>query len=146
MNLQELAAHLDQECYQPSIYCIGSGWRAYHDAYCIERIGGQFEVFYTERGQRGAVIHRGESESAACEAFLAALDRSQCSRAHCVGFFTSKSEADSLSERLVSAGIAVHRDEIPYSSKTGMRYRVFVFGRDKLRVQEIIDHALRPAV
>ncbi len=144
MNLQELSAHLQRECYQPSVYHVGSGWRSCEDTFCIEKIGGQFEVFYTERGQRGKAIHRGESESAACEAFLAALDRGRFSRAHCVGFFTAKSEADSLSERLVSAGISVHRDAIPYSSTTGMRYRVFVFGRDKLRAQEIIDHAIRP--
>ncbi|MDB6029284.1 MAG: hypothetical protein JWM68_5507 [Verrucomicrobiales bacterium] len=144
MNLQELSAHLERECYQPSVYHIGSAWGVCGDTFCIERVGGQFEVFYVERGQRGEAIHRCESESAACDAFLAALDRERFSRAHCVGFFTTKSEADSLSERLVSAGITVHRDAIPYSSTTDMRYRVFVFGRDKIRAQKMIDHAIRP--
>ncbi len=144
MNLQELSAHLQRECYQPSVYHIGPSWGACGDTFCIEMIGGQFEVFYVERGQRGEAIHRCESESAACDAFLAALDRERFSRAHCVGFFTSKSDADSLSERLACADITVHRDAIPYSSTTDMRYRVFVFGRDKLRAQAMIDHEIRP--
>ena len=130
MNLQELSAHLQRECYQPSVYHVGFGWGACGDTFCIERIGGQFEIFYVERGQRGEAIHRCESESDACAAFLAALDRERFARAHCVGCFTTKSEADSLSERLVSSGIIVHRDAIPYSSTTDMRYPVFVFGRD----------------
>lgn len=143
MNFQELSAHLQRECYQPSVYHVGSGWGACGDTYCIERVGGQFEIFYVERGQCGEAIHRCESESAACEAFLAVLDRERFSRAHCVGFFTTKSEADRLSERFATAGIAVHRDAIPYSSTTDMRYRIFVFGRDKIRAQEIIDHETR---
>src|SRR5579859_5172472 len=105
MNLKELSAHLQRECYQPSVYHVGSGWGACGDTFCIEKVGGQFEVFYVERGQRGDAIHRSESESAACDAFLAALDRERFSRAHCVGFFTTKSGADSLSDRLASAGI-----------------------------------------
>jgi len=144
MNLQELSAHLQRECYQPSVFHVGSGWGACGDTYCIERVGGQFEVFHVERGQRGEAIHRVESESAACEAFLAVLDRERFSRAHCVGFFTTKSEADTLAERLGSTSITVHRDAIPYGSSTDMRYRVFVFGRDKLRAEEIIKHEIRP--
>ena len=144
MTLHELSAHLQQECYQPGVYHVGSGWGSCGDTFCIEKIGGQFEIFYVERGQRGKAIHRCESESAACEAFLAALDRERFSRAHCVGFFTNKSEADTLSERFDSAGITVHRDAIPYTSTTDMRYRVFVFGRDKIRAQEIIDDETRP--
>lgn len=144
MNLQELSAHLQRECYQTSIYHVGSGWGACADTFCVERIGGQFEIFYVERGQRGEAIHRCETEAAACEAFLAVLDRERFSRAHCVGFFTTKSEADRLSERLASAGIIVHRDAIPYSSTSDMRYRLFVFGRDKIRAQEMIEHEIRP--
>lgn len=145
MNLQELSVHLRHECYQPAVYHVGSGWGACGDTFCVARVGSQFEVFYVERGQRGEAIHRCETEAAACDAFIAVLDRERFSRAHCVGFFTMKTEADMLLERLVSAGIIVHRDAIPYSSSTDMRYRVFVFGRDKIRAQEMIKHQIRPA-
>lgn len=144
MNLHELATHLLSECYQPSAYHIGSGWSSCGDTYCIEQIRGQFEIFYVERGQRKEAIHRIENESAACEAFLAVLDRERFSRAHCVGFLASKVEADLLAERLVSRGIVVHRDAIPYSSSTDMRYRIFVFVRDKIRADEIIKHETNP--
>lgn len=143
MNLQELSTHL-QERYSPGVYHVGSDWGACGDTYCIERIGGQFEIFYVERGQRGKTIQQVESESEACAAFLAVLGRERVSRTHCVGFFTTKSDADTLAERLVSAGIGIHRDAISYSSSSDMRYRIFVFGRDKIRAKEIIEHETRP--
>jgi hypothetical protein len=143
MNLQELSSYLQRECYNPNVYHVGPGWGACGDTFCIERVDGQFEVFYVERGQRGGLIHCAESEAEACAAFLAALDRERFSRAHCVGIFTTKSEADRLSDRLVSSGIAVHRDAVPYSHRTDIRHRVFVFGRDKLRAQEMIDPEIR---
>jgi len=142
MNVQELLIHLQHECYQPKVYHVGPNWSACDDTYCLERIDGQFEVFYVERGKRGETIHRCENESAACDAFLAILDRERFSRAHCVGFFSTKTAADDFSERLVSAGITVHRDVIPYSNSTDLRYRVFVFGRDKIRAQDVIGYTV----
>jgi hypothetical protein len=97
-------------------------------------------MFYIERGVRGKTIQRVDGESEACAAFLAILDRERFSRAHCLGSFSKKSEADALAEQLVSAGMNVHRDVIPYGSSTDLRYRVFVFGRDKIRAQEMIVH------
>lgn len=142
MNLKELSAHLRLECYNPDAYLVGSGWGACGDTYCIEPANGQFEIFYVERGQRGKTIQQFESESEACVAFLAVLDRERFSRAHCVGFFIMKSDADNFTERLISANVGFHRDTIPYSSSTDMRYRVFVFGRDKIRAQKIIDRQI----
>jgi len=145
MNLRELSAHLERECYQPSVYHIGSGWSACGDTFCIDQVNGRFEVFYVERGERGETFHCCESESAACDAFLATLDLERFSRAHCVGFFNAKSAADGLSERLRSIGITVHRDAIPYNGVTDLRYRVFVFGRDKLLAQGMIDRENPPS-
>lgn len=144
MNLNQLSTHLKEECYEPGVYHIGPGWDVCADTFCIEKISRQFEVFYVERGQRGEAIYRSESEAEACDAFLALLERERFSRAHCVGFFETKPEADKFTERLVSAGINVHRDAVPYNSSTDLRYRVFVLGRDKLRVQEIIGHKELP--
>lgn len=139
MNLQELSAYLQNECYQPTAYHVSTGWSNCGDAYCIDKIGSQYEVFYVERGERKQTFHCGDSESAACDAFLSFLDRERFSRAHCVGIFIEQSEADVLVKRLALAGIQVHRDVIPYSSSIDMRYRVFVFGRDKIRAQEMIS-------
>lgn len=138
MHMRELSEFLLQECYQPNVYHIGPGWESCGDTFCIDRVGIHFEVFYVERGQRGNVIRRCETEVAACAAFLEIIDREPFSRAHCIGFFTVQPEADALAQRLISAGIKVHRDAISYSSSTDMRYRVFVFGRDKLRAQELL--------
>jgi hypothetical protein len=145
MNLQELSTYLQRECYQPSAYHVGPDWGRCGDALCIEGIGGQFEIFYVERGERKETFGFYESEPAACEAFLALLNRDRFSRAHCVGLFSTKSEADRLSERLVAAGIVVHCDSIPFGSVTDMRHRVIVFGRDKIRAEEMIGQGSEPA-
>jgi hypothetical protein len=144
MNLQELSEHLLLECYQPNAYHVGSGWGDCGDTYCIDRVDGQFEVFYVERGQRGKPIHRVQTEAEACATFLDVLDHARFSRAHCIGSFTAQSEADALAQLLASAGIKVHRDAIPYGGPSDMRYRIFVFGRDKIRAEELIHLATRP--
>jgi len=138
MNLQQLAEHLRSECYQPAHYHIGLGWGACGDTFCIDKIDGQFEIFYVERGQRGKPIQRIEDETTACKAFLAVLDCEPFARANCIGSFVVKSEADDLARRLDSQGIKVHRDEVPYSSLTDIRYRIFVFGRDQIRAKNIL--------
>lgn len=139
MNLQELSAYLQYECYQPDGYHVGPGWSNCGDAYCIDKIGSQYEVFYVECGERRNAFYCGDSESVACDTFLSFLNREHFSRAHCVGSFIEKSEAEALVERLASLGIRVHRDIITYSNSADFRYRVFVFGRDKIRAQEVIS-------
>ena len=141
MNLKELSAHLQFECYQPNSYHIGSNWSGCGDSYCIDRVGEMYEVFYVERGQRNEATHRCVTEAEACSAILAELDRDRFSRAHCVGLFSAESEANVLAQQLGSAGIRVHRDSFLFSSPSDFRYRIFVFGRDKIRAEEVIDSA-----
>ena len=139
MNLKELSDFLQNECYQEHAYHIGSGWNACGDAYCLEQTNSRYEIFYVERGQRGKTIQSFTNEDEVCRKFVGLLNQERFSKAHCIGFFTLKKEADSTAEQLACAGITVHRDTIPYSSSDDFRYRVFVFGRDKIRAKEIIN-------
>jgi hypothetical protein len=138
MNMQELSDYLRRECYQPGFYHVGSDWESCGDTFCIDRVGDRFEVFYVERGQRGAAIRSCDTEAAACEAFLAVLDGERFACAHCVGIFTAQSEADTLAQQLASATIKFHRDAIPYGGPLDKRHRIFVFGRDKIRFDELM--------
>ena len=139
MNLKELSDFLQNECYQEQTYHIGSGWKVCADAYCLEQTNYGHEIFYVERGERGKAIQNFTNEDEACRAFIKLLNQQQFSKAHCIGNFTLKEEADAIAEQLISTGITLHRDAIPYSSSVDLRYRVFVFGRDKIRAQEIIN-------
>jgi hypothetical protein len=139
MNLTELSDFLQNECYQEQVYHIGSGWKVCADAYCLEQTNSNYEIFYVERGQRGKAIQCSTNEDEVCRMFIELLNRERFSKAHCIGNFILKKEADAITEKLTSAGITLHRDTIPYSSSNDFRYRVFVFGRDKIRAQEVIN-------
>jgi hypothetical protein len=138
MNLQKLSEYLLEECYQPFSYHIGPGWESCGDTICINRARDKFEVFYVERGERGKTFHIGENESDACKEFLSILDREPFSKAHCVGFFSMESDADRLAERLISGGIQIRKDAIPYGSLSDKRFQIFVFGRDKTHANKIM--------
>ena len=127
MTLEELSAHLQRECYQPNAYHVGSNWSGCSDSYCIDRVGEKFAIFYVERGKRDDPVHCYETEEEACDAFLAELDRDRFSRAHCVGIFTTQSQADALALWLDSVGITFHRDANLVASEH--KYSVAVIGR-----------------
>jgi len=142
MTLNELAEYLEMECYNPMAYHIGPGWERCGDTYCLDRSQEQFEVFfeifYVERGKRGAFIESFQSEDEACRWFISFLDQQPYSRQHCIGFFSDQATADSLVEQLRTAGVSAERSKIPSMQKVDRFYRVFVFGRDLLRAEEVL--------
>jgi hypothetical protein len=145
MNFQELSQHLRRECFQPSTYHIGTGWNNCVKAVCLDRIGGHFEVFFVENGERKPTFYRYETESEAGAAFLDLLESERFAHSHCAGFFTVLDQADALAARLTAAGLRVHRDAIPFGNSTEVRYRIFVPGQDKTRVQELLAKDRRAA-
>jgi hypothetical protein len=134
-TLEDLSRHLQAECYQPNAYHVGDGWSGCCDAHCIEKTRSGFEIFYVERGRRSKSIDVLGDEAAACQAFIAWLDRTRWSRGHCIAFTRSLGEIEEISEKLAARGIAAERNDLPaYAGPNDPRYRLFVFGTDKLIV------------
>ncbi|CAN5878020.1 hypothetical protein BH11VER1_BH11VER1_20420 [soil metagenome] len=146
-TLIELAGYLSAECYQPHCYHIGPGWRGCGDTYCIERTPAGYEAFYVERGQRSSLIWVEDSEASACLSFIALLDGEKWSRAHCIAFTKSLSEIEQINEKLASLGIQATRNDVPtLGGPNDPRFRLFVTGRDKIAVDQMIASGQIPPV
>ncbi len=66
MKASEVDQRLRDEGCNPSTYSVfGSS----HDAWCLDSRGGQWVVFYSERGIDSPPIFSGDSEEGACEFF-----------------------------------------------------------------------------
>ena len=57
---------------------------------------------------------------------------------HCVGFFRSEGEAQSLVLTLAQHNVPSWQDKIPYGGADDPRYRVFVTGKDIFKAKEFL--------
>lgn len=135
MNIRDLAQRLAEEGCNPSAYSIGSRGNA-SDAFCLTHQDGRWRVFYTERGLDSVPMFEAESETDACEYFLRHI--LSLRHDHCVGFFRSAQQAQTLCERLLAADIACRSDQIPYGGPEDPRFRVFVRGKAIFRARELL--------
>jgi hypothetical protein len=136
MNTDELAQRLDEEGFNPHFYCIGAGWRRLGNGFALDQVGDSYEWFYVERGQKGQVERAFTSEEEACRFAYEALSKDKWARSHMVGMFRSESEAADLARALSLEGIRSETDRIPYGGPNDPRFRVFVYGRDVLKVKD----------
>ena len=105
------------------------------DAFCLDKNGLDWVVFYSERGLDSEPIFKSRSEDEACTFFFEYLSKQQ--HWHLVGFFKSEDEARELEQKLAKSGMQPIRNDMPaYRKANDPRYRVFVVGKDILKVRE----------
>ncbi|ARD23012.1 SPOR domain-containing protein [Shewanella japonica] len=105
------------------------------DAYCIDKIWGEWAVFYSERGIDSKPIYTSDSETEACEFFYDYILKQE--HWHLVGFFKVEAEALELESMLDKIGIHSIRNDIPaFNAPNDPRYRVFVVGKDIFKAKE----------
>lgn len=110
-----------------------------NDAFCLDKKGNIWVVFYSERGLDSEAIFSPESENEACEFFFDYVTKQQ--HWHIVGFFKNESEAKELESKLVAIGVQPIRNDIPaYRTASDPRYRVFVVGKDIFKVRESLGN------
>ena len=135
MNAEECKKLLIQEGCNPQIYSVGSSGSA-DDAFCLEKIGNKWLVFYTERGRHSNPIYSSESESDASQYFYEYIMSRQHN--HCVGFFIEERNAFNFQAELNKKKIVSTSDSIPYGGTHDPRYRVFVSGKAIFKVKELL--------
>lgn len=146
-TLAGLADFLREEGYHPSAYHIGAGPLQGGDAYCLEQTPAGFEAFHVERGLRSDPFWVEPCEHSACRAFVALLDRDSTSRSHCIAFTGNRSEIEMIERDLATEGIRTRRNDIPaFGGSDDPRFRLFVEGRDKKRVDLLVEEGRIPAV
>ena len=107
------------------------------DAFCLDRRGNEWVVFYSERGVDSKPIYRSRSESEACHFFYDYV--MNLDHWHLVGWFEREADARSLEAKLSDLGIAFVRNDIPaYEFANDPRYRVFVIGKDIFKFRQLL--------
>lgn len=135
MNIQKLTEKLAEEGCNPSYYALGVRGAA-SDAYCLVRVDGVWQVFYTERGVDQAPMFVSADEAAACAWFYDLMMGMR--HDHLVGFFRSEKSATALQATLQQHNIPFFQDSIPYTSPDDRRYRVFVTGKAIFPARELL--------
>jgi hypothetical protein len=134
MKVTELRKKLLDEGCNPHNFAVLS---TTHDAFCIDKDGNQWKVFYSERGQNSDPIFTSTDESEACDFFYDLILKQQ--HWHLVGFFKNEADAKALEEKLLAADIKPVRNDFPsYKTANDPRYRVFVVGKDIFKAKELL--------
>ncbi|HWV15256.1 MAG TPA: hypothetical protein VN030_07470 [Cellvibrio sp.] len=135
MNSLQIREKLLAEGCNESNFSVG---RRVSDSYCLDVKGGEWVVFYTERGQDSEPIFSSVSEEKACQFFYDYVMRMQ--HWHILGFFEDEAAAISLESKLISIGVQPVRNDIPaYQGAGDPRYRVFVVGKDIFKVRKLLS-------
>ncbi|WP_434930379.1 SPOR domain-containing protein [Shewanella sp. HL-SH5] len=132
MFAAELSEKLLAEGCTPQSFAVLS---RQSDAYCLDKLWGEWAVFYFERGIDSKPIFTSSSETEACQFFYDHILEQD--HWHLVGFYTKEAEAQELENKLEKFSIQSIRNDIPaYNSVNDPRYRVFVVGKDIFKAKE----------
>ena len=100
MKASELTKELIAEgCNENNFAVLSRG----NDAFCLDRKGNDWVVFYSERGRDSDPIFKSESGSEASEFFFNYVIKQE--HWHIVGFFKNEKEAQELESKLAAIGI-----------------------------------------
>ena len=132
MKASELTELLIAEgCNQSNFSVLSRG----DDAFCLDKKGNEWVIFYSERGCDSEPIFRSKSENNACEYFFNYVKKQD--HWHIVGLFKKEEEAKELEGKINAIGIKPIRNDIPaYKTANDPRFRVFVVGKDIFKVRE----------
>ncbi|WP_345949305.1 hypothetical protein ABDD95_20890 [Mucilaginibacter sp. PAMB04274] len=134
-TIDELLKWLRSNCYADN-YAVGG--IMIDEGYGLDDNGSVYSWYYTERGQRQDLKSFPDEKAAVAYAFNV-IRADRYANRHMIGFVASTDERDHLRTELASRNINYFDDVILYSNDPPQnRYRVFVFGCDILKVNDLI--------
>ena len=132
MTLIELKDKLLEAGCNPNNFAICSKG---DDAYCLDKKGSKWTIFYTEHGRHSKPTFESENEEEACEYFFTLVTKQH--HWHIDGCFTREQDAINLGKELFSIGVnPIRNDAPPVRDGEGSVYRIFVAGKDIFKVRE----------
>lgn len=120
-------------CYNDG---YGIGARQIHEGYGLEKRGKNFDWYYTERGEK-QYLHHFETEEEAVHFAYNQIITDKFANRHMIGFIAGQTLLNELHNELEVSKIKHFTDKIPYGGMDVPRYRVFVFGCDKVLVSDL---------
>jgi len=139
-TIAELEQYLERECYNFQWLSIG-GHRAPEGAF-IEKAGNEYVFGYSERGKR-EVLASFPTERELVDYAFRQLTADRWHRGHLVAWVWSEAEILEAEEDLRRRGIPWERNDIPNYRPGRRAYRIFVFGRDLLRLGDFKEKYLK---
>lgn len=140
-TIAELENYLEKECY--SFRELSVGRHQAPEGMIIEKLNGCYHFAYSERGHK-RVIQSFPSEQELVEFALQRLKNDKWSKAHLAAWVWNEAEIRNAQQELKSMDIAFERNDIPNYSMGKRAYRIFVFGRDVLRLDDFQKRYYKP--
>lgn len=131
-TIEELENFLEDECY--SFQCLSIGKHHAPEGIVIEKVNDKYCFEFSERGKK-ELIQSFRTEKELVDYALKELAEDQWSKAHLVAWAWKESEIKEAEKELNGMNIKFIRNDVPKYSKDKHAYRIFVFGRDILRLE-----------
>jgi len=129
-----LAQWMKTNCFNFNSYSIDGN--AIHEGFGIDKSGFLYIWYYTERGERQNLNYFQTEEEIVKFAYNK-ITTDKWSNNHCIGFTRDKSKSIELIELLKERDIQFMNDEIPYYGIEQPVFRVFVFGCDHKKTNDL---------
>jgi len=139
-TLKELKKYLEDECYDRVII----GKHAVNDSIIIWQEGDRYCFGYSERGSI-SIIKEFDTEKELVAYALCKLENDIWSKAHLAAWTWSEKDIKAAEHELESMHIFFKRNDIPnFDIKHGRAYRIFVFGKDILKLPDFKKKYFKP--
>lgn len=142
-SIEELEKYLEDECYSFAEISIGKHYA--HEGIVIKKNGDAYEFGYSERGNKG-IIKSFSSEQELVEYALEKLLADKWNKAHLVAWVWSEAEIQQAEQELKNYNISFERNDVPNYSQGKNAYRIFVFGKDYLKLAEFTKKYYRSRI
>lgn len=134
-TIEELEKYLEDECY--SFIELTIGKHRAPEGTIIEKNGNVYDFGYSERGKK-TVIKSFSKEKDLVEYALEYLSADKWNTAHLVAWVWSEAEIRQAEQELQKNDIVFERNDIPNYFQGKTAYRIFIFGRDVLKVSSFM--------
>lgn len=139
-TIQELEQYLEENCYNFDSITIGRHYA--YEGYVVKSCALGYCLFSSERG-RETLLKAFPTEEELVAYTLAKLNRNPWYKAHMVAFTLDQKQIKRAEFKLKLMGIRYKRNDIPGYRSGQTAYRIFVYGRDILRLEEFKRQYIR---
>lgn len=132
-TIQELEQYLEENCYSFQELTIGRHFA--YEGLVVEHCALGYCIFSSERGKK-RLLKAFQAEEELVNYTLSKLDKDPWSKAHMAAFTFDQKQIQKAESELKWMGIQYKRNDIPNFRQGQTAYRIFVFGRDILRLEQ----------
>jgi hypothetical protein len=130
----ELEKWMKDNCFNFTKYAINGNF--IHMGYGIEKFGGLYIWYYTERGEQNKLKYF-FNEKEITEYAYAQIKSDKWAKTHCIGFTIDKEKSLELVNELKDLQIEFLQDEVPDFPLGHVVFRIFVLGCDIMKTSHL---------